>query len=70
MGEQKPAKGYYDGIKQGRKKVIDEINNRLAKGDIRLVIECPNKRKEQHLAKLMELLGEYNDEDTEHSGDC
>ena len=67
--EQKPAKGYYDGIKQGRKKVIDEINNRLTKGDIRLVIECPNKRKEQHLAKLMELLGE-NNEDTEYSGDC
>lgn len=70
LGEQKPAKGYYDGIKQGRKKVIDEINNRLTKGDIRLVIECPNKRKEQHLAKLMEILGENNDEDTEHSGDC
>lgn len=70
LGEQKPVKGYYDGIKQGRKKVIDEINNRLTKGDIRLVIECPNKRKEQHLAKLMELLGENDDEDTEHSGDC
>lgn len=70
LGEQKPAKGYYDGIRQGRKKVIDEINNRLTKGDIRLVIECPNKRKEQHLAKLMELLGENNDEDTEYSGDC
>ena len=70
LGEQKPAKGYYDGIKQGRKKVIDEINNRLTKGDIRLVIECPNKRKEQHLAKLMELLGENNNEDTEYSGDC
>lgn len=69
LGEQKPAKGYYDGIKQGRKKVIDEINNRLTKGDIRLVIESPNKRKEQHLAKLMEILGE-NNEDTEHSGDC
>lgn len=70
LGEQKPAKGYYDGIKQGRKKVINEINNRLTKGDIRLVIECPNKRKEQHLAKLMELLGENDNEDTEHSGDC
>ena len=70
LGEQKPAKGYYDGIKQGRKKVIDEINNRLTKGDIRLVIECPNKRKEQHLAKLMELLGENENEDTEYSGDC
>lgn len=70
LGEQKPAKGYYDGIKQGRKKVIDEINNRLTKGDIRLVIECPNKRKEQHLAKLMEILGENGDEDTEYSGDC
>lgn len=70
LGEQKPAKGYYDGIKQGRKKVIDEINNRLTKGDIRLVIECPNKRKEQHLAKLMEILGENDDEDTEHSRDC
>ena len=57
LGEQKPAKGYYDGIKQGRKKVIDEINNRLTKGDIRLVIESPNKRKEQHLAKLIEILG-------------
>lgn len=70
LGEQKPAKGYYDGIKQGRKKVIDEINNRLTKGDIRLVIECPNKRKEQHLAKLMELLGENDNEDTEYGGDC
>ena len=70
LGEQKPAKGYYDGIKQGRKKVIDEINNRLTKGDIRLVIECPNKRKEQHLAKLMEILGENDNEDTEYSGDC
>lgn len=70
LGEQKPAKGYYDGIKQGRKKVIDEINNRLTKGDIRLVIESPNKRKEQHLAKLMEILGENDDEDTEYSGDC
>ena len=70
LGEQKPAKGYYDGIKQGRKKVIDEINNRLTKGDIRLVIESPNKRKEQHLAKLMELLGENDNEDTEYSGDC
>lgn len=70
LGEQKPAKGYYDGIKQGRKKVIDEINNRLTKGDIRLVIDCPNKRKEQHLAKLMEILGENENEDTEYSGDC
>lgn len=70
LGEQKPAKGYYDGIKQGRKKVIDEINNRLVRGDIRLVIDCPNKRKEQHLAKLMEILGENDNEDTEHSGDC
>lgn len=70
LGEKKPAKGYYDGIKQGRKKVIDEINNRLTKGDIRLVIECPNKRKEQHLAKLMELLRENDNEDTEYSGDC
>ena len=70
LGEQKPAKGYYDGIKQGRKKVIDEINNRLTKGDIRLVIDCPNKRKEQHLAKLMEILGENDNEDTEYSGDC
>ena len=70
LGEQKPAKGYYDGIKQGRKKVIDEINNRLTKGDIRLVIESPNKRKEQHLAKLMEILGENENEDTEYSGDC
>ena len=70
LGEQKPAKGYYDGIKQGRKKVIDEINNRLTKGDIRLVIECPNKRKEQHLAKLMEILGENDNEDTEYGGDC
>ena len=70
LGEQKPAKGYYDGIKQGRKKVIGEINNRLTKGDIRLVIECPNKRKEQHLAKLMELLRENDNEDTEYSGDC
>ena len=70
LGEQKPAKGYYDGIKQGRKKVIDEINNRLTKGDIRLVIECPNKRKEQHLAKLMEILGKNDNEDTEYGGDC
>ena len=70
LGEQKPSKGYYDGIKQGRKKVIDEINNRLTKGDIRLVIESPNKRKEQHLAKLMELLRENDNEDTEYSGDC
>ena len=70
MGEQKPAKGYYDGIKQGRKKVIDEINNRLTKGDIRFVIESPNKRKEQHLAKLMEILGENENEDTEYGGDC
>lgn len=70
LGEQKPAKGYYDGIKQGRKKVIDEINNRLIKGDIRLVIESPNKRKEQHLAKLMEILGENDNEDTEYGGDC
>ena len=57
LGEQKPAKGYYDGIKQGRKKVIDEINNRLTKGDIRLVIDKPNKIKEKHLAKLYEILG-------------
>lgn len=70
LGEQKPAKGYYDGIKQGRKKVIDEINNRLVRGDIRLVIDCPNKRKEQHLAKLMEILGENDNEDTEYGGDC
>lgn len=70
LGEQKPAKGYYDGVKQGRKKVIDEINNRLVRGDIRLVIGCPNKRKEQHLAKLMELLGENDNEDTEYGGDC
>lgn len=70
LGEQKPAKGYYDGVKQGRKKVIDEINNRLVRGDIRLVIDCPNKRKEQHLAKLMEILGENENEDTEYGGDC
>ena len=70
LGEQKPAKGYHDGIKQGRKKTIEQIIYRLKKGDIRLVIECPNKRKEQHLAELMELLGEYGYEDTEHSGDC
>ena len=57
MGEQKPARGYYDGIKQGRKKVIDEINYRLNKGDIRLVIDKPNKIKEKHLVKLYEILG-------------
>ena len=57
LGEQKPAKGYYDGIKQGRKKAIDEINYRLNKGDIRLVIDKPNKVKEKHLAKLYEILG-------------
>ena len=57
LGEQKPAKGYYDGIKQGRKKAIDEINYRLNKGDIRLVIDKPNKIKEKHLAKLIEILG-------------
>ena len=57
LGEQKPAKGYYDGIKQGRKKAIDEINYRLNKGDIRLVIDKPNKIKEKHLAKLYEILG-------------
>ena len=57
LGEQKPARGYYDGIKQGRKKVIDEINYRLNKGDIRLVIDKPNKIKEKHLAKLYEILG-------------
>ena len=57
LGEQKPAKGYYDGIKQGRKKAIDEINYRLNKGDIRLVIDKPNKTKEKHLAKLIEILG-------------
>ena len=57
LGEQKPAKGYYDGIKQGRKKAIDEINYRLNKGDIRLVIDNPNKIKEKHLAKLIEILG-------------
>lgn len=62
LGEQKPAKGYYDGIKQGRKKVIEEITYRLDKGDIRLVIDCPNKRKEQHLAKLMEILRENDNE--------
>ena len=70
LGEQKPAKGYHDGIKQGRKKTIEEIIYRLNKGDIRFVIESPNKRKEQHLANLIELLGEYGYEDTEHSGDC
>ena len=57
LDEQKPAKGYYDGIKQGRKKAIDEINYRLNKGDIRLVIDKPNKIKEKHLAKLYEILG-------------
>lgn len=62
LGEQKPAKGYYDGIKQGRKKVIEEITYRLDKGDIRLVIDNPNKRKEQHLTKLMEILRENDNE--------
>ena len=57
IGQRKAVKGYYDGIKQGRKKVIDEINNRLTKGDIRLVIDNPNKIKEKHLAKLYEILG-------------
>ena len=57
LGEQKPAKGYYDGIKQGRDKILKEINERLVKGDIRLVIDKPNKIKEKHLAKLYEILG-------------
>ena len=57
LGEQKPAKGYYDGIKQGRDKILKEINERLVKGDIRLVIDKPNKTKEKHLAKLYEILG-------------
>ena len=57
LGEQKPAKGYYDGIKQGRDKILKEINERLVKGDIRLVIDNPNKIKEKHLAKLYEVLG-------------
>ena len=70
LGEQKPAKGYYDGIKQGRKKAIDEINYRLNKGDIRLIIDKPNKIKEKHLAKLMEILGENDNEDTEYGRDC
>ena len=57
LGEQKPAKGYYDGIKQGRDKLLKEINERLVKRDIRLVIDNPNKIKEKHLAKLYEILG-------------
>ena len=57
LGEQKPAKGYYDGIKQGRDKILKEINERLVKGDIRLVIDKPNKIKEKHLAQLYEILG-------------
>lgn len=57
---------YFDMLKKyGQGELIS-----VKTGDIRLVIECPNKRKEQHLAKLMEILGENDDEDTEHSGDC
>ena len=57
IGQRKAVKGDQDGKKAGRDIILKEINERLTKGDIRLVIESPNKRKEQHLAKLIEILG-------------
>ena len=57
IGQRKAVKGYQDGKKAGRDKILKEINERLVKGDIRLVIESPNKIKEKHLAKLYEILG-------------
>lgn len=57
IGQRKAVKGYQDGKKAGRDKILKEINERLVKGDIRLVIDKPNKIKEKHLAKLYEILG-------------
>ena len=57
IGQRKAVKGYQDGKKAGRDKLLKEINERLTKGDIRLVIDKPNKVKEKHLAKLYEILG-------------
>ena len=57
IGQRKAVKGYQDGKKAGREKILKEINERLVKGDIRLVIDKPNKTKEKHLAKLYEILG-------------
>ena len=57
IGQRKAVKGYQDGKKAGRDKILKEINERLVKGDIRLVIDKPNKTKEKHLAKLYEILG-------------
>lgn len=57
IGQRKAVKGYQDGKKAGRDKILKEINERLLKGDIRLVIDKPNKTKEKHLAKLIEILG-------------
>lgn len=57
IGQRKAVKGYQDGKKAGRDKILKEINERLVNGDIRLVIDKPNKTKEKHLAKLYEILG-------------
>lgn len=58
IAERKPSKGYRDGVKQGREKVIKELNERLLKGDIELVIKNPNKIKQKHLDKILQILKE------------